>query len=80
MGTKDITVSIFREYAILVDSMGQRKSKADNRFLIPIKAGETEQLSYNFLFEQAVNGDTFDFTLLLEEPYSQFGFYNLNAQ
>jgi hypothetical protein len=74
---RSIKISRYPMSAIIVDSNGQ---KEDGRNIEQvINGGSTAQLSENFVFRHPVQASVFDVIFLLGEPWSQFGFFNVNA-
>lgn len=73
----DIRVCMFRRYAYAVSESGEIANLSSNRFYWNASENNVEKLSYIFEFKKGPVGQSFDFSLEFEQPYSQFIFHNI---
>jgi len=77
---EEVGASIFREYAVLVSSSGERLVKRGSRKSFTVASAGTKMLSYHFQLGDAPESDFFDFILKLERPRAGYTFSNVRAE
>lgn len=75
----EITIRRYQYFAILTAPDGQAMTHTEGGQYYQVPSGGSVQFSESFTLRQPVSSKGFDVVLLFEEPWSQFGFFNVNA-